>query len=62
MELILRYPKFNFAFESICKIEEPITVKPTNFTPEVEYEVIREAVSKKLDRPLVNPSKQVWRE
>ena len=29
-----------------------------DFTPEAEDEVIREAVSQKLDRPLVNPSKQ----
>ena len=26
-----------------------------DFTPEAEDEVFREAVSKKLDRPLVNP-------
>ena len=27
-----------------------------NFTPEAEDEVIREAFSNKLDRPMVNPS------
>ena len=31
-----------------------------DFTPEVEYEVIGEAVSHKLDRPLVNPSNNFW--
>ena len=32
------------------------------FTPEVEYEVIRDAVLHKLDRPLINPPKEVWRD
>ena len=31
-------------------------------TPEVEYEVIRDAVSHKLDRPLFIPSNKVWRD
>ena len=30
------------------------------FTPEVKDEVIRESVSHKLNRPIVNPSKIVW--
>ena len=33
-----------------------------DFTPEDEDEVIREAVSQKLDRPLVNPSNNFWRD
>ena len=33
-----------------------------DFTPEVEYEVIREAVSHKLDRPLVYPSNKLLRD
>ena len=32
-----------------------------DFTPETEDEVIREAVSHKLYRPLVNTSKKIWR-
>ena len=32
------------------------------FTPENEYKVIREEVSHKLDRPLVNLSNKVWRD
>ena len=32
------------------------------FNPEAEYEVIREAVSHKLDRSLVKPSNKVWRD
>ena len=32
------------------------------FTLEEDYEVIREAVLHKLDRPLVNPSNKVWRD
>ena len=32
-----------------------------DFNPEAEDEVIREAVSHKLDRFLVKPSKKVWR-
>ena len=31
-----------------------------DFTPEAEDEVIREAVSQKLDIPLFNLSKTVW--
>ena len=33
-----------------------------NFTLEVKDEVIREAVSNKLDRPIVNPPKKHWRD
>ena len=33
-----------------------------DFTSKVEGEVIREAASHKLYRPLVNPSKKVWRD
>ena len=33
-----------------------------DFTPEVEDEVIRNSVSHRLDRPLVNPSNEVWRD
>ena len=58
MVSISRYSTFNFAFESICTKEEPITGKPIYFTPEDEDEVMREVVSYKLYRPLVNPSKK----
>ena len=33
-----------------------------DFTQEVEDEVISEAVSHKLDRNLINPSNEVWRD
>ena len=33
-----------------------------NFTPEVKYEAIKQAVSQKLYTPLVHPSNKVWRE
>ena len=36
--------------------------KPMDFTPGVEDEVIREAVSHKLYRNLINPSNKVWRD
>ena len=36
-----------------------MTGKPMDFTPDVEYEVIREAVSHKLDRHPINPSNKV---
>ena len=49
------YFTFNFAFESICTREDERTGNPINFIPEAEDEVIREAISHKLDRPLVNP-------
>ena len=49
------YSTFNPDFSSICTREEPRTGKPKYFTPEDEDEVIREAVSQKLDIPLVNP-------
>ena len=32
------------------------------FTPEVEYEVISDEVSQKLDRTIVNPRNKVWRD
>ena len=32
-----------------------------DFTPEIEDAVIKEEVSQKLGRPLVNPSNKVWR-
>ena len=55
-------PYLTFPFASICKKEDTRTVKPMDFTPEYKDEVIREAVSQKSYRPLVNPSKNVWRE
>ena len=55
---ISRVSTFNF----VCTKEEPITDKPMDFTPEDEDKVIREVVSYKLDRHIVNPSKNVWRE
>ena len=55
------YYTFNFIFASIFTREDTTTVKPMDFTPEAEDEVIREAVSQKLDRHLVNPLKKVWR-
>ena len=54
----LIYSTFNFVFESILTKEESRTDKPMDFTPEDEDEVIREAVSQKLDRPLVSPRKK----
>ena len=33
-----------------------------DFTPEAYYEFIMEAVSRKLYRPLVDPSNKVWRD
>ena len=59
---ISRDYKFNFDFASICTREEPRTEKPIYFTPEAEYGVIREAVSQKLDRSLVNTSNKFWRD
>ena len=49
------YYTFNFVFALICTREDTTTVKPMDFTPEAEDEVIREAVTQKLDIPLVNP-------
>ena len=46
---------FNFAFAYIFKKEDPRTGKPVDFTPEEEDEVIRDPVSHKLDRPIINP-------
>ena len=53
---------FNFDFASIFTKEGPRTSKTINFKPEAEDEVIRESVSHKLDRHLVNPSNKVWRD
>ena len=50
---------FNIAFDSICTMEDPRIGKRMDFTPESEYEVIRELFSQKLYRPLVNPSNKV---
>ena len=33
-----------------------------DFTTEAQYEVIREAVSQKLDRPIFNTSHKFWRD
>ena len=52
----------NLDFASICTKEEPITGETMDFTPEDEDKVIREAVSQKLDIPLVNPSEKLWRD
>ena len=54
------YSSFNFSFASIYIREATITGKPMVFTPEVENEFIREAVSQKLDGPLDSPSNEVW--
>ena len=62
MGSISRDTTFKFAFASICKKEETITGKTTDFIPEVEDKVIMEAVSHKLDRPLANPPNKVWRD
>ena len=37
-------------------------IKANGFTPEAYDEVLREKLSHKLDRPLVNPSNKVWRD
>ena len=52
---ISRDSTFNFDFASICTRDYPKIGKPMDFSPEAEDEVIREAASHKLDRPLVNP-------
>ena len=52
---------FNFYFASICTTEDPITGIPMYFTPYAEDEVIGEEGTHKLDIPLVNPLKNVWR-
>ena len=52
----------NFAFASIFTNEGPRIGKPKCFTLGPDCEVIRKEVSHKLDRPLVNPSKKVWRD
>ena len=51
------YFTFNSYFASIYIREDPIIGNPVDFILESEDEVVREAVSHKLDRPLVNPSK-----
>ena len=61
MGSISRYSTFNFALSYICTNEEPRTGKKMDFTPEDEDEVIREEVSHKLDRPLVNIPKLLER-
>ena len=61
MGSIYRDATSNFSVASICTREDPRIYNPMNFTPEVEDEVIREVVSHKLDRPIVNPSNKVWR-
>ena len=55
-------PHLTFTFTPYEKKEDPITFKPTYFTPESEDEVISESVSHKLDRPIVNPQNKVWRD
>ena len=51
---ISRYSTFNFAFAYIYKREDPRTDKPMDFIRKVEDEVIMDALSHKLDRPLIN--------
>ena len=55
---ISRYSTFKFFLSSLCTREEPRTDKPVYFTPESEYEVIRDTVSHKLDGLIVNPYKK----
>ena len=62
MVSISRYFTIKFAFDSICTREETRNVKPMDFNAILEDEVIRDAVSHKLDRPLVNSSNKVWRD
>ena len=50
------YSTINSAFVSICTKEDPITGNTTEFNPEVEDEVNRDAFSNIIDIPLVNPS------
>ena len=50
------YSTSNFNFSYISIREETISGKPMDFTPEVEDEVIRNLLSQKLDKTLVNPS------
>ena len=57
---ISRYSTIKFDFESICTKDYTIAEKPMDFTPEVEDEVIWDAVSHKLYRRVVNPSNKVW--
>ena len=51
---------FNFSFASIHTRDDPITCRPINFTPDIEYEVIMEALSNKSDKPLFNISNTFW--
>ena len=55
MGSISRDYTFKFSFDSICTKDYPRTGKQMDFTPEAKDEVIREEVSNKLDRHLVNP-------
>ena len=59
---ISRDSTFKFPLSSIWIMEKPRTDKIMDFTPEVEDEVIRDALLHKLDKPLVNPSKKFWRD
>ena len=54
-------PTFNYNFFSLWIREDLRTGKQIYFTPEVEDEVIRDAVSHKLYIPLVNSSNKVCR-
>ena len=56
MGSISRYSTFNFAFDFICKKEESITGKTMVFIPEAECYVIRETVSHKFCRHIINPT------
>ena len=53
---------YTFNFASIITRYDPRTSNPVDFTPEVEDEVIRDAVSHKSDINLVNPLNKVWRD
>ena len=62
LESISRDFKFKILLLLICEREEPRTGNPMDFTPEEEDKVTREAVSHKLEKPLVNISNKVWRD
>ena len=55
-------PHLTFDFSPVSTREETITGKPMNFTPEAEYEVIRDSVSQKIDIFLVNTSNNFSRD
>ena len=59
---ISRYSTFNFALAYINTREDSITGKTIYFTPDGEDEVIRDAISQKIDRSLANSSSKFWRE